>query len=290
MQGSSAQLCQDVCGAFDGLPLHGSPVSDPVEGAQSQHSLHLDDLQELGLLSNDASADYPLHRANTGQQQQQRDSPQLEVQHGCGTSSCEHHTNERQGTKGMTGCNPAHHNAAMDANTVTQAAPHCSGLQAAVQRRQHQSELLSVPDRSTQRAAAARDKHASSHGSLSRQLLQPVMHKEGASIASEELLKAAGEQSSWYMQMHSAHSPITVSAVLQLIIDMLATCHLPPFACWERLALPRAVITKVTKFCQACACFILLGYVKASSQAGFVQQTCCHRTEHVQVMLHSPTS
>ena len=252
MQASSAQLCQDVCGAFDGLPLHGSHVSDPIEGAQDRDSLHLDDLHELGLFSTGTSDDCPPHSTKTQQQQQQQQqqqwcdpshkttltcldssspetnvpqqqhqhhgNPCLEVQHECSSSGAEHHTDDRQGMKGNTaGCNPAHHDAAMDAITVTQAVPHCSVLQAAVQRHQH---LLPEPVNSTQQAAVERDKHPASHGSLSRQGFQPVMHKGGAAIASEELLKAAGEHSVLYKQMHSAHPHIAVSMALRL-----SRCH-----------------------------------------------------------------
>lgn len=266
MQASSAQLCQDVCGAFDGLPLHGSHVSDPIEGAQDQDSLHLDDLHELGLFPSGTSDDYPPHSPKTQQQQQQQQqrdpsykttltcldssspesnvlqqqhqhhgNPCLQVQHECSTSSAEHHTDDRQGMKGNTaGCNPAHHDAAMDAITVTQPAPNCSVLHAAVLTHQY---LLPEPNRSAQQPAVERDKHLASHGSLSRQCFQPVMHKGGAAITSEELLKAAGEHASLYTQMHSAHARIAVSTALWLILVMLATCHLHPFACWKSPAL-----------------------------------------------------
>lgn len=85
MQASSAQLCQDVCGAFDGLPLHGThdplhdplhgtrdPLRDPMEEAPDEDGLHLDDLHELGLLPHGTSDD-PFCAVNTQQPQQQND-------------------------------------------------------------------------------------------------------------------------------------------------------------------------------------------------------------------------
>lgn len=241
MQASSAQLCQDVCGAFDGLPLHGThgPLHDPMEEPPDQDGLHLDDLHELGLLPHGTSDD-PFCDVNTQQpqqpqqpqqqndlscratktypdsssklasssnipqqqQQQQQDDAQLDTQHACSTSNCEHRTVDRQGIKdSIAGHSQAHYGAALHVRTVTQAASHRSFIAAAaVPRHPNQSELLAVPtkrgvsDTSAQQVAAERESHDSSH--VSRRIAQPSMHTGGAGVASAELLKAAGEQQS----------------------------------------------------------------------------------------------
>ena len=318
MQASSAQLCQDVCGAFDGLPLHGSPVSDPIEGAHDQDSLDLTDLHELGLLSNGASHDFPPHGPNTEQQQQQHgpfcratvagpdggfnlesssnvsqqhcNSPQLEVQHGCSTSSCEHLTDDRQGTKGNTaGRNPAHRDAVLDKFTITQAAPYCSVPQAA-QKCQHQSELPLVPDRSTQQAIVERDKHDSSRGSLSRQFPQPVMSKGGAAMASEELLKAAGEKSSLYMQMRIAHPHQCLDGT---VTHGCCASNISPasFCMLAYPALARAVTTERKSFVMPVVASFFPAMSKLPAKLACpTQHAACNRKEPAQGKPHTYAS
>ena len=69
MQASSRQLCQDVCGAFDGLPLHEDYMSGTEEAAAYQHSLSSHNLNEFGFLPHDVPGRDPPASTDTHQQQ-----------------------------------------------------------------------------------------------------------------------------------------------------------------------------------------------------------------------------
>ena len=79
MQAPSAQLRLDVCGAFDGLPLHADHTHDTAEDTEDP-SMHCDYLLELGLLP-DRPANCLLYSTDTQQTplQQEETQPSQEL-------------------------------------------------------------------------------------------------------------------------------------------------------------------------------------------------------------------
>lgn len=210
MQASSAQLCQDVCGAFNGLPLSDGQACD-AEEAQDQHSLHLYDLHELGLSPNGMPDEYPdstntqhqllddssnrgmdklLDSSGNTRQQHQRNSPQLGHQQECSSSS-EQRRYDLQGTKHSS---PKGLRAPLGAPI---AAPHRSLIQAAATTQQQQAEpppvpdTLRMPDKSTQPPTGHRMNHDSSQATMPRQFCEPARHEDCAVHATPRQLATA---------------------------------------------------------------------------------------------------
>lgn len=225
MQAASAQLRQDVCG----LPLPDTQACNILEAAQDAHSLHLCDLQELGLSPNGTSDDYPDSTDTQQQQQQQRlndssdrgadthldnrssawqqqrNTPQRGEQQERNAASSEHHRHNTQGrNRSAVECGHAGRIAALGAPT---AVPLCSSTKPALSIHQQQVEKpKAAPDalRTADKSIQQVDADMQSGAISSREFGEPARHEQSVVDAAQDLLRAAGEHHPPETQVHSA--------------------------------------------------------------------------------------